>query len=62
MDHLCIIINDLVFQCMNSDSDSDSDSDIYLFDHIITNILHNYQFCLEYKRVIGYSNINDTFN
>ncbi len=32
---------------------SDSDSDIYLFDHIITNILHNYQFCSEYKRVIG---------
>ncbi len=25
----------------------------YLFDHIITNILHNYQFCSEYKRVIG---------
>ncbi len=32
---------------------TDSDSDIYLFDHIITNILHNYQFCSEYKRVIG---------
>ncbi len=29
------------------------DSDIYLFDLIITNILHNYQFCSEYKRVIG---------
>ncbi len=33
--------------------DSDLDLDIYLFDHMITNILHNNQFCSEYKRVIG---------
>ncbi len=38
--------------------DSDSDSDIYLFDHIITNILHNYQFCSEYKRVMGQGDLH----
>ncbi len=37
---------------------SDSDSDIYLFDHIITNILHNYQFCSEYKRLIGQGDLH----
>ncbi len=36
-----------------TDVDSDSNSDIYLFDHIITNILHNYQFYSEYKKFIG---------
>ncbi len=42
----------------DDDLHSDSDSEIYLFDHIITNILYNYQFYSEYKRVIGQGDLH----